>query len=67
MKYSIGTLVLMGLGHGAISVPTSTPLVDSDDLKQLLWLLPALTCWQGHALYSVFKAEVALPLLRYVL
>ncbi len=60
-------LVPMGLGHEANSVPTSTPLVDSDDMKQFLWLVPALMCWQGHALYSVFKEEVALPLLHYVL
>jgi hypothetical protein len=67
VKSSIGTSVRTGLGHGAIDVPISTPHVDSDDLKEFLWLLPAFICWQGHILLSVLKGKLALPMLGYVL
>ena len=38
--------------------------MDSDDLKQTLWLLPILICWQGHALLSVFTSEIVYPLMN---
>lgn len=57
----------MGLGHEATDVAISTPHVDSDDLREFLWLIPALICWQGHTLLSMLKGKVALPMLGYVL
>ncbi|MFQ3316845.1 MAG: hypothetical protein ACI8T6_000261 [Candidatus Poseidoniaceae archaeon] len=52
----------MVLGHEANRVSNSTPLMDSDDLKQTLWLLPIVACWQGHNLLSLFTSEIVYPL-----
>jgi len=53
----------MVLGHEAIKVPNPNPVspIDSDDLKQTLWLLPIIACWQGHALLSLFTSELVSP------
>ena len=56
--------VQMVRGREASSVSDSTPLIDSDDLKQTLWLLPILICWQGHTLLSVFTSEIVYPLMN---
>jgi len=54
----------MVLGPGANRVSNSTPLVDSDDLKQTLWLLPIVACWQGNSLISLFASEIVYPLMN---
>jgi hypothetical protein len=54
----------MVLGHGANRVSNSTPLMDSDDLKQTLWLLPIVACWQGNSLLSLFTSELVNPLMN---
>lgn len=54
----------MALGHEANRVSNPTPLVDSDDLKQTLWLLPIVACWQGHTLLSLLASELVSPLMH---
>ena len=54
----------MVLGLEASSVSDSTPLIDSDDLKQTLWLFPIVICWQGHSFFSLFVSELVVPLLN---
>ena len=44
----------MVLGLEASSVSDSTPLLDSDDLMQTLWLFPIVVCWQGHSFFFAY-------------
>lgn len=54
----------MALGLEASSVTDSTPLLDSDDLMQTLWLFPIVVCWQGHSFSSLVISELVVPLLN---
>jgi|GEM_PF-2291909 hypothetical protein len=54
----------MVLGLEASSVSDSTPLLDSDDLMQTLWLFPIAICWQGHSFFSLLIGELVVPLLN---